>query len=220
MRLKILIAIRVLRCQRNCYQCPICTSPLDINALDTDGNKLGGPYILGCPYCNWSSLDIGIQFDKPTNITGQLAKFRESDDAFTIRKKELIPTQQEPDESSGVEERVSEANEQFENLKSFYTTQIANSSPDPLLGFPNPSPSRLERMLSFYTNLANMGKPKQKKEKLPLMREAYGREEGLKVLGDEDDQIIEKMKNVGWEGSKHASCYRASLLANSVQQQA
>ncbi|KAI9717793.1 MAG: hypothetical protein M1812_004522 [Candelaria pacifica] len=191
------------RCLRNCYQCPICTSQLNVNALDTDSNKLGGPYVLGCPYCNWSSLDIGIQFDKPTNITGQLAKrTRPEDDDF--RQTDLIPSQQAKDDESAPEESALEANVQFANLKSFYTTQIANSSPSPLPGFPDlgaPSPGSLTRLLNFYSNLAGYNK-KKPKEKPPIMREAYGREEGLKILGDEDDQIIEKMKNVGWEGKQ------------------
>ncbi|KAI9695356.1 MAG: hypothetical protein M1836_006476 [Candelina mexicana] len=190
------------RCQRNCYQCPICTTQLNVNALDTDTNKLGGPYVLGCPYCYWSSLDIGVQFDKPTNITGQLAKrTKPEDDDF--RRTDLIPSQQTKDDDSETEGSALEANEQFANLKSFYSTQITNSSPNPLPGFSDlggPSPGSTSRLLAFYSQLAGYGK-KKPKEKLPLMREAYNIEEGLKVLGDEDDHIIEKMKNVGWEGT-------------------
>ncbi|OKL60377.1 hypothetical protein UA08_04093 [Talaromyces atroroseus] len=36
-----------------------------------------GPWILACGYCMWTTLDIGIKFNKPTNIRSQLSRIYE-----------------------------------------------------------------------------------------------------------------------------------------------
>ncbi len=60
------------RCARNCFDCPICFSQLSVNNIN--GAIKEGPWILNCYYCMWTSLDIGIKFDRPTNIRAQLDK--------------------------------------------------------------------------------------------------------------------------------------------------
>lgn len=59
-----------LRCTRNCFSCPICFAALSVTAKGEDQT---GPFILLCSHCLWSTQDIGIEFDKPTSITTQLA---------------------------------------------------------------------------------------------------------------------------------------------------
>ncbi|TGZ83226.1 hypothetical protein EX30DRAFT_303919 [Ascodesmis nigricans] len=59
------------RCTRNCYSCPVCLAVLSVTALGDEGTA---PYILLCNHCLWSSSDIGIELDKPTSITAQLAE--------------------------------------------------------------------------------------------------------------------------------------------------
>jgi dynactin 4 len=36
------------------------------------GKAKEGPFILSCPYCMWSSLDVGIKFEKGSGLRGQL----------------------------------------------------------------------------------------------------------------------------------------------------
>ena len=61
------------RCTRSCYNCPECTSFLSIAALGEDeGEGPVGPYVLNCPYCMWTSLDVGIKFEKSNNITAEV----------------------------------------------------------------------------------------------------------------------------------------------------
>ncbi len=57
------------RCPRNCFHCPVCTSQMITASV---GDPKDGPFILNCNYCMWNTLDVGIKFDKPTGIRGQL----------------------------------------------------------------------------------------------------------------------------------------------------
>ena len=61
-----------MRCTRNCLDCPLCMSQLSVVSLDPEARE--PCWILNCNYCMWTSLDIGIQFDKPTSIRTQLDK--------------------------------------------------------------------------------------------------------------------------------------------------
>ncbi|KAF8418810.1 dynactin p62 family-domain-containing protein [Tirmania nivea] len=79
------------RCTRNCFQCPICFASVSVMSSSDIGSgasaattTLGpsgeqvtaptGPYSLTCSYCHWSSKEIGLEFDKPANLTAQFAK--------------------------------------------------------------------------------------------------------------------------------------------------
>jgi dynactin 4 len=55
------------RCVRNCFQCPICFSGLHAFAND---ESQGAPYTLNCTYCQWSSSEIDVEFEKATGIYG------------------------------------------------------------------------------------------------------------------------------------------------------
>jgi dynactin 4 len=58
------------RCVRNCFQCPICSSGLSVFPNE---ETQAAPYTLNCMYCQWSSTEIGVEFEKPTGISGAAA---------------------------------------------------------------------------------------------------------------------------------------------------
>ncbi|KAL1953062.1 hypothetical protein VTO42DRAFT_3624 [Malbranchea cinnamomea] len=170
------------RCARNCFNCPICTSPLMVTAISNteNGASQNGPWILSCAYCMWTSLDIGIKFDKPTNIRAQLAALQKGPERQRSSKEESAAGLKSPlssysfvdDHNSptlGDEDRIDPAageltpkldhEARFKALKSFYRSQIAetsSSSTDPLIGSDLSgyygSPSALNRIMSLYTS--------------------------------------------------------------------
>ncbi|KAF7164076.1 hypothetical protein CNMCM5623_008795 [Aspergillus felis] len=168
------------RCARNCFNCPICTAPLAVNTLENVTGSEGqqGPWVLSCAYCMWSSLDIGIKFDKPTNICAQLSKMT---DTTATRGRQMSKTVAElksplsmystiddqfpaPGESrdgqstpSGDQSAIPLTSDgRFSALKTFYKDQIAatSTSPtDPLgtdFGPGFASPGALNRIMSLY----------------------------------------------------------------------
>ena len=93
----------------------------------------------------------------------------------------------------------------FTNLKSFYTSQLAEPSSsghslDLSGGNGYGSPGTLSRIMGLYTDLGGYG-AKKAQVKGGSMREAQSIEEGIQLLGDED-AMIRKMQEVGWEGSE------------------
>ncbi|KAI5476409.1 hypothetical protein MNV49_007787 [Pseudohyphozyma bogoriensis] len=74
------------KCARNCFQCPQCTHTLSVVASDPDPSipltsaaaSVGEPpYHLQCSFCRWDSKEVGIEFEKPTGLAGQLQKNEE-----------------------------------------------------------------------------------------------------------------------------------------------
>jgi Dynactin p62 family len=95
--------------------------------------------------------------------------------------------------------------EQFKNLKNFYISQLMDSSTSsaPLdlsstLGYG--SPGALSRIMGLYSGVTGYGGKKAKSKSKP-MREASSPQEGLKLLGRDED-VIEKMKKTQWSGSE------------------
>ncbi|KGQ00977.1 hypothetical protein PAAG_12350 [Paracoccidioides lutzii Pb01] len=155
------------RCARNCFNCPICTSPLSVTTLGNadNGGAQNGPWILACGYCMWTTLDIGIKFDKPTNIRAQLAALTNDQSRSPLDAKSPLSTIASPEDTKTValpsqDEKLAGAAfpeqqsppsmnpaSRFSALKSFYRNQITetSSSPtDPLMGpeiAKNPSPN-------------------------------------------------------------------------------
>lgn len=131
------------------------------------------------------------------NIAGQLAKMRDqsSDNNSTSR----ITTSQS----------ILDRERQFMSLKSFYASQL-NTQQSPMSpsssfelsggGYGYGSPDAISRLVGLYTGIDASGN-KASKEKKEVMREAYGFEEGIRVVGDEEEKVIEKMKSLGWDGS-------------------
>ncbi|KAJ5130503.1 uncharacterized protein N7515_006542 [Penicillium bovifimosum] len=171
------------RCGRNCFNCPICTAPLSVSSVDTTGNAKG-PWVLSCGYCLWTSLDIGIKFDKYTNVRSQLQKMTDSTPppAFDRSRqasrtfgdlKHPLSSFASVDEQSNAREREEAsapqedpaappmgADARFAALKNFYRTQISETSNSPSdhlsseFGFS--SPGALNRLMSLYTSSARL----------------------------------------------------------------
>ncbi|OAX84379.1 hypothetical protein ACJ72_01252 [Emergomyces africanus] len=219
-----------VRCARNCFNCPICTSPLSVTTLgSTDNGSQNGPWILSCGYCMWTTLDIGIKFDKPTNIRAQLTSLSNSQSRSSPEVKSPLSNLTSPDDvptPTSQDERLAGAtfseehltpaadlDSRFSALKSFYRNQITESSAspaDPLIG-PElggfySSPSALNRIMSLYTagigNIHGAGS-KKPRSKPPVMREALTPAEGLYISNPNTEQtIIQKMASpdYGWDG--------------------
>ncbi|QKX56717.1 uncharacterized protein TRUGW13939_03823 [Talaromyces rugulosus] len=176
------------RCARNCFNCPVCTAPLAVTTLDNtaENGTQQGPWILACGYCMWTTLDVGIQFHKPTNIRSQLAKIDEEKGVTTRGghrtmqdlKSPLSSTtttgglespawEEEEDDSSSATPTPETPAEldptaRFAALKRFYTKQIEDTSisaTDPLssdFGAAFSSPSALNRIMSIYTSSSHL----------------------------------------------------------------
>ncbi|KAL4928363.1 putative dynactin Arp1 p62 subunit RO2 [Aspergillus undulatus] len=167
------------RCGRNCFNCPSCTAPLAVTALEGESSgEHGGFWVLSCSYCMWTTLDIGIKFDKPTSIRAQLTKLTtdaastaasrtRGSRAFSDLKSPLsmyssIDEQLPPASASGPsEEQATNANPprtrdaRFAALKAFYKDQIAATTttgvdPGDFAGQFS-SPNTLQRIMSIYT---------------------------------------------------------------------
>ncbi|PGH32930.1 dynactin 4 [[Emmonsia] crescens] len=217
------------RCARNCFNCPICTSPLSVTTLGSaDNGAQNGPWILSCGYCMWTTLDIGIKFDKPTNIRAQLTSLTNGQSRSPPEVKSPLSNLTSPDDvttpasqdemlagAAFSEEKPAtvDPESRFSALKSFYRNQITETSAsptDPLIG-PElggfySSPSALNRIMSLYTagigNLHGTGS-KKPKSKPPVMREALTAAEGLHIPDPNTEQsIIQKMASpdCGWDG--------------------
>ena len=148
------------RCGRNCFNCPICTAPLSVSTIEnvTGNGNQQGPWVLSCGYCLWTTLDIGIKFDKPTNIRNQLQKMtdsttgpafdtrsRQGSRAFSDLKSPLsnLASIEEPanindgagEQSASKDDPAVEphlgAEAQFAALKNFYRSQISETSTSP-----------------------------------------------------------------------------------------
>ncbi|KAH8692724.1 putative dynactin Arp1 p62 subunit RO2 [Talaromyces proteolyticus] len=209
------------RCARNCFSCPICTGPLAVTTLDNtaEHGTQQGPWILACGYCMWTTLDIGIQFHKPTNIRSQLSKIYEEKGAVKSSRTALDLKSPLSNTTSGTLDSPAWEDEgpitatatqtqdgqveldpsaRFAALKRFYTKQIEDTSisaTDPLVsdfGAAFSSPSALNRIMSIYTSSSHHygGSAKKAKSKPPVMREALTSDEGLKVVSADNDQVI------------------------------
>ncbi|ETI28662.1 hypothetical protein G647_01113 [Cladophialophora carrionii CBS 160.54] len=190
------------RCPRNCFHCPICRSQMITTSI---GDTKDGPFILNCNYCMWNTLDVGIKFDKPTGLRGQLDGIANgglrkpsqqkphSDQDGLGRKSSLSrpPLSQEELEaaSEGKQQPTTQlpvdATARFSALRAFYKDQIAESSatdagfPASALDIAYSSPSSLQRIMNIYTNRENS--LKRAKQKLTIMREARTSSEGLQL---------------------------------------
>ncbi|EGY22154.1 hypothetical protein VD0002_g3551 [Verticillium dahliae] len=196
------------RCTRSCFQCPCCIGPLAVTSLETPPDRSllaaegaappAGPYILSCSYCQWSSAEIGIKFDKPNGIYQQLAKINNGGQArltakeYKERRKDKEAWAETPLKSEDVDHEL-----HFAQLKTFYQTQLANSNPQAagLSSFSDlgiASPGSLSRIMSIYTGTHTSHK--QSRSKIPIMREALDLDEGLKVANLDDSARIAQLR--------------------------
>jgi dynactin 4 len=176
-----------------------------------------GPWFLNCNYCMWTSLDIGIKFDRPTNIRTQLDKLANGGKPRAPLKPPEITdfarrssylgrepyarssvTSDEPSETykgTLVEAPVDPAS-RFAALKSFYKDQLTTTTAtDPSLSSISgdfssySSPASLARIMNLYSTSRTL-QPK-KKAKTPVMREALYSSEGLLVPDSSTVSILQ-----------------------------
>ncbi|KAL9130026.1 MAG: hypothetical protein Q9217_001671 [Psora testacea] len=194
----------LLYCE-DCQQirCPRCTLeeilPLSVTSINSDpsAGTLQGPFILSCGYCNWSTLNIGWKFEKPTGIHSQIAKFSIGEQ--TKQTSSTRTSESEP-EAKNMPGHGPDAT--FTSLKTFYRSQLSSTNPtDPLMtpsgGYNYSSPSSLARIMSLYTGRGNYGKKDPSRSN--QMRESADASEGLRLLDPaSDDEAIAKMRKLGW----------------------
>lgn len=151
---------------------------------------------MSCGYCNWTSLDIGWQFDSLQDVRRDMAKLKIGG--------QLKSTSIKSSESDSRSEAVpnDDPDSVFMSLRSFYNTQMSTSdNTDPLLtpsgGFNYSSPSSLARIMNLYTGRGAFGNKEQAKS--TPMRESADTSEGLRVIDPASDMAaIEKLRTQGW----------------------
>jgi dynactin-4 len=165
----------------------------------------------------WSSKEIGIQFEKPNGIFAQLAKIRNGGEPIiTAKDRRKGREERKRDFSGPLAEEIHnqkveslDPNEkldpesQFSNLKAFYQTQMAESSPVSALGFTGDygygSPGALSRIMGLYTG--GSFADKKSKTKTGTMREACDALEGLQITALSADEAITKLRTEGWHST-------------------
>ncbi|KAH0559373.1 hypothetical protein GP486_004116 [Trichoglossum hirsutum] len=145
-------------------------------------------------------------FDRPGNITAQLEKIANgggpaSAEERAAARQKLITSGKPPETITLSDEPTPD--ERFKKLKSFYMTQLMDSSSssastDLSSAYGYGSPGALSRIMGLYSGVTGYGNKKTKTKSAP-MREALTQSEGLKLLGREEN-TIEKMKSVQWNG--------------------
>ncbi|KAI1854897.1 hypothetical protein JX265_002536 [Neoarthrinium moseri] len=202
------------RCTRSCFQCPVCIGPLAVQSLepapessslltaDNAAPPAPGPWALCCSYCNWSSSEIGIKFDKPQGIFGQLAKIRDGDGHGDIS---VAAVDAAPTKKSGDAEADS-TKSRFALMRSFYQSQLANSnstSSGNLSGtlgeYGYGSPTALSRIMSLYSGngLAAL-KPKSRPTEI---READSFKDGFRPSNLDESSSISALRENGYDGT-------------------
>lgn len=155
-----------------------------------------------CQYCNWTSTEVGIEFDRPSGIHSQLAKIKNGGEHKLTARDLKERRKENPDEPPLPDEQL-DADLQFANLKSFYQTQLADTnaaiSGMPFLhdniGFS--SPAAISRIMNLYTGHGHHGRDQRGPS--DVMREALTTEEGLKLARLDESATIKRLVEEGWE---------------------
>jgi dynactin-4 len=196
------------RCTRNCFSCPVCFAALSVTATGEDQT---GPFILLCSHCLWSSQDIGIEFEKPTSITAQLAqKLKAANASSTSAASLATPSDSlsasrplsplgasylRPPSPSALPEQNDEA--EFGRLKAHYNQQKALASGDDYGGS-----GSLSRLMGLYTSNAGRIRPYGAGATVTARNKAEWRElEHLRLADDDEEEVIENMKRAGFHGT-------------------
>ncbi|KAF1979431.1 dynactin-like protein Arp1 p62 subunit RO2 [Bimuria novae-zelandiae CBS 107.79] len=204
------------RCNRSCFSCPLCTSPMQTFSLDPTGES-GPPFILECQYCRWSTVEIGIEFEKGQGISAQLARIgnggkplpsHKERDKERERRKELEARKRDGRElfSPSTETTHTDKDEGppshddlFASLSAFYKSQVesqTSASPFSSHDINFSSPSAYSRIMNLYST---SGPKKKQRPKPTAMREAASALEGLTLHDPSaDTAAIERLKRDGW----------------------
>ena len=215
---------RFQRCTRSCYQCPICIGPLQIGAVQpaTDANPpsaenqstaAGGPFAFFCQYCNWTSTETGIEFDRLGGIHSQLAKLNNGGRPKITAKDVRDRRKENPDEPPLPDEQV-DRDLQFASLRAFYKSQL-DDGPASLGGIPLSdsvgfsSPAALSRIMSLYSGRGHASR--MQKEAQNAIREALSTDEGLKLAQLDESSAIKKLTHEGWDATNSREQREAQL---------
>ena len=230
------------RCNRSCFSCPQCTAPMHTYSLDSTGDG-GPPFILECQCCQWSSVEIGIEFDRGQGISTQLARIANGGkplptakerDKERERRKDLDARRRDGREllspstdSTTTHDQDDDAppthDDLFSNLSAFYKSQVdshTSASPFSSHDINFSSPSAYARIMERYS--APGSKKKQRPKPAP-MREAASALEGLRLHDPSNDaQAIERIKKDGWgvtlsPAQKHAQINPNIRLADELR---
>jgi dynactin-4 len=124
------------------------------------------------------------------------------------------PSEDVPSDDEALDpQETLDAETHFANLKSFYQSQLSESSPSGGLGFTNDygygSPGTLSRIMGLYTSgsFANQ----KTKSKPGAMREANEAQEGLQIQRSSAADAIAKLKAGGWEGTASLAQQKAQI---------
>ncbi|KAJ2984552.1 hypothetical protein NUW58_g6003 [Xylaria curta] len=206
------------RCTRSCFQCPICIGPLAVQALESPSEPAllsaenattpipAGPWVLTCSYCHWSSSEVGIKFDKPQGIFGQLQKLRYGEE----QNKHVVSGDTSPTKHDSAPD-TNKA--RFAALKSFYGSQTVNANPSAGLSglgdYGLNSPGALTRIMSIYSG--NNSNGLKQKNKSTVMREADSINEGFRASDLDESSAISQLRRDGWDGT--VTCDQAKTQA-------
>jgi dynactin-4 len=216
------MAYHSVRCTRSCFQCPICIAPLSVNSLETpDPLQLAsettgthGSWVLSCSYCNWSSKEIGIKFEKPNSIFSQLSKIRNGGEPIVSKERRLdgndarrrplgpLVSGEDEDHTHEGPDGELDPDTRFANLRTFFQSQLSETSTASPLNFGGDfgfgSPGNLSRIMGLYTG--GSFADKKTKNKSGSMREAHNASEGFYVC-PHTDNTPQELAKAGWNGT-------------------
>lgn len=242
-----------LRCTRSCFQCPVCVGPLAVTANDAppppseanpEPSSVLPSYILACSYCQWTSTEIGIKFDKPNGIYAQLQKIRNGgktrltpkerkdrrkDGSSTtsssvgvgsgLASSALPPIGEEaPAREAVPEPEAHDLETQFANLKSFYQSQLADA-PTGTAGHSSLGDLGIGSpgSLSRIMSLytgTGLLGDKKTKSRTALMRESLSPDEGLQLAELDESAALSRLQQAGWDGTASAEQTGAQVAVN------
>lgn len=206
------------RCTRSCFQCPVCIgAPLVVTSVerhsdpallspDSPSAPPSSQYVLTCTYCQWTTSEIDIHFEKSSGIHPQLAKIRNGG-AHKPSPREHRERRKENPQEPPVPDAELDADLQFASLKHFYQGQLADASASASnmaalgdLGFS--SPGSLSRIMNLYTEGVLGGK--RSRSRVSAMREARNTDDGLKVAKLDESKELEKLLGGTWHDTVSA----------------
>lgn len=165
--------------------------------LRPEGGAAGAEaFLLFCQYCDWSTLDIGVQFSRPTKITEQINKARKA--RYTLEEKDS------EDGELAQSKQIRNHEDAFAKLSTFYKEQMDETGEGQNVYGNNAygSPANLARIMSLYGGLTHNAMKKSREKPQP-MREAAGETEGFATYTAEDQAIdeatIRRMQSLGWD---------------------
>lgn len=185
-------------------------------APDSPSSPAPAQYVLTCTYCQWTSSEIDIKFDKSSGIHSQLARLRNGGGPKLSAREYRERRKENPQDPLAADEAL-DPDVHFSNLKYFYQGQLAEASTSSSglsalgdIGFS--SPGSLSRIMSLYTGgvLGN----KRNQARAATVQEARGADDGLKLAQLDESAQLEKLMGGTWHDT--ASCEQREAQGGSA----